>query len=115
MKPEDICYTTDIVLPYVQAIRQCKTADELRKELSDYWTALCPDAVEQAKDITDEQWAYVKKNSKVRRNAKKVSEIAGAILLPETLIRIAALQQAFSVPDGCCYIRLKELEGKKNG
>jgi hypothetical protein len=112
MKPETIGYQTDIIKPYVEAIRQQKTAVELVAELENNWSELCPDALEQARTITDEDWQFALKNAKVEKHAQKVNELAGAILLPATILHIGSIAGVFCVPDGCAYIRLMEVRSE---
>lgn len=111
MRPTEIGYQTDIIKPYVDAIRMQATAAELINELEENWQELCPDALEQARTITDEDWKFALKHAKHTKYAKKVNEIAGAILMPYVLMNIASLASNYGVPDGCAYIRLIQVFG----
>jgi hypothetical protein len=108
MKPEEIRYTTGIVKPYTKATRACATVAELVAELASNWSELCPDALAQAVSLTDEQWRYCVRNVKRNKSAKNIVDLAGAVIMPQTLLDIGVLATTFVLPDGCAYIRIKE-------
>ena len=110
MKPEEIKYTTNIIEPYNRAIRECDTKADLIELLQSEWAELCPDALEQASNLPDnDTWLWVKKHAGRSRNAKRIIKLAGAILMPKILCKIGLLAAIYYVPDGCCFIRMIDM------
>jgi len=107
MNPNVIGNITNIIDPYVKAIRACKTKAELTQLLETEWAELCPDALAQARELPDdESWLWVVKHCRQKRHIKRVNELAGAILLPATILKIGELVLTFGIPDGCAYNQL---------
>lgn len=109
MKLEDIGYVSDVVGPYVAALGLCLTAHEVRLVLAD-WPWLT-DAAEQAATLTDADWKFVLRH---RRNEKpdvamRVCDVAGKILLPAALMKVAEIAHDYKVPDGTAVRRLVDV------
>lgn len=109
MKPSKINYRTDIVKPYCAAIRACETKEALIAEIESNWAELCPDALEQAREISESDWQFARKNADKAKHAEQIVKTAGAVLLPLVIMQIGLLATEFCVPDGCAYIRMREL------
>jgi hypothetical protein len=63
MQVNEITYTTEIIETYTQAIHACLTVNALCAELLANWFDLCPDALQQANGLTDEDWTWTHRNS----------------------------------------------------
>ena len=108
MKLSEIGYMTDIVKPYMDAITACTTVTALVAEIEANWSELCPDALEQARGLTDADWQWALANKMSDDEADKVCRLAGEGLLPKMLMEIGFVAARFCVPDGCAYIRMTE-------
>ena len=110
MKISEITPLTEIIRPYVKAVADCQTKAELVVELSANWHELFPEALRQAEGLPDdESWAWVLQHRRQKKHAQRVCELAGAIFLPETLMNIGVVVEAFKVPDGLAFIKLSKL------
>jgi hypothetical protein len=108
MQVQEIGYGTQIVEPYAKATRACGTVAELVAELQANWSELCPDALECARQLTDDEWRWVLQNANRAKQAKRVVELAGPVLMPRTLVLVAEVAAEFFVPDGLAWHNLKE-------
>ena len=99
----------EIIKPYTDAIFACGRVQELIAVLED-WRELCPDALAQARTLPDDAtWQWVLRHKRQKRHVKRVSEVAGAILIPETLVWVGLIAAMYQVPDGCALNRLQEM------
>jgi hypothetical protein len=112
MKPwheTNVTYLTDDpISDYAQQIRAANTHRKLMTVLAS-WRRLAPDAYEQAKngDWTDLQWAIA--NAANEQHGERVNDIAGAVLMPATMLITTMTAQQYGTPWGLAFIRLCEV------
>ncbi len=110
MQVKEITYTTDLIKPYFESIRKCKTIKQLLLELETNWSELLPKAIEQACLLSDKQWKYILIHERNIKYHDQIRIIAEEILSPDLLLKISYLSFKYGLCDGCAYIKIKEHE-----
>ena len=94
---------------YANAIRQADTADELRGTLRE-WFPLAWDGSEQAQGMDAVDYLDFQEGLKDRRKqTEKYSDRFGAILVPETMLRVTMVAEHFKVPWALAFNRLRDV------
>lgn len=106
----EISYTTEISKPYVAGVQSCATVDELKKFLYE-WKELAPDALSAVQAPTF-SWDEYQKMCRMERRGKyagdEMAEKYGAILMPGVIMFIGLQADAFKVPEGLMFMRLRD-------
>ena len=105
----NISYYDNCDTDYVQAVKKCKTLDELKQIVREY-RELAEDAyliVEKMDDTLFEQ--FCKGRNKTKPSLKWM-EMYSAVLLPERILKIGLISVHFNVPFGTAYHRVKDME-----
>lgn len=101
---EVLSYVDEPVDRYVAGLKLITKADELRAYLAK-WPFLAADAIEQARDLTDDDIQYM---IRYRADEEKGYEVAmrfGAILIPTRCVRLSSVAMELKVPTGLVYVR----------
>lgn len=110
-----ISYTTEISKPYVDALKKCKSLDDLRNFIKE-WKEIACDAFEQIESSSFD-WKEYQKGCKLEKRGKFAGhEWAGkygAILLPAIIMFVGIKAIQFHAPEGTVFIRAQELKAIK--
>lgn len=114
MKPSDVQYVTDGPVRWAQALDLAVSLELLTTALHE-WRELFPDAWEARPKDSAEFCEWHRGLTMERGYGKrkkfagvKWAERYGAVLLPATLIRAAAVAEQYKVPWGLAYLRMVE-------
>lgn len=111
-KTVEIGYVSSTDRDYSEALKKVKTLAELL-ELVEYYQPLTKDALAKVKSMDNADFDNFKKDMKFVRTAtgKKAEHIVeqwGAIILPETMVKVSMVAMHFGAPFGTAFIRMKE-------
>ena len=109
---EQIGYRDMLVEPYSKKTKSVATLEELRQFTSD-WELLAWDAMDKVAELSEGDFkSYLKASAKEKRGRFAVLEALGQfgmIWMPETLFKISMIAHHYHVPDGCAFIRLRDM------
>jgi hypothetical protein len=107
-----IGYISETATDYANAIRECKTLAHLRL-VTEKYRRVADDAYLIALQMTDKdfkEWlAGLAVESKGRFAGDEFALKYGALMMPETLFKVAIVASEYGVPWGCAFIRLKDV------
>lgn len=110
--PLGIGYIDDPSETYNSALNECRVPAEL-VGLTKRYSRLFPDAYEQAKNISNEEFLQFRKGLRSERAGKFAGEAFmhrfGAILMPAIMLQVAMVAEQFGAPWGLAFCRLKEI------
>lgn len=95
---------------YCTGLDKCRVPSDLT-DLVERYAALFPDAYEQGKNLSDEDFMKFRSGLKKERKGRFAGEdfmrAFGAILMPANMIHIGLLANKFGVPFGLAFCRMK--------
>lgn len=107
-----ISYLSETFDDYLSALDGVKSLDDLRAVVATY-RRFANDAFRVVSAMHEREWPAFRKGLRLERKQKFAgmpwAEKYGAVLLPEVMLRVAAIALKFKVPWGCAFIRAKDI------
>lgn len=108
---KSINYTDESDVAYSKGLARCRVPEDLT-ELVERFAPLFPDAYEQGKYLSNEDFMQFRAGFKKERKGIFAGEDFmkrfGAVLLPANLIHIGMVANQYGVPFGLAFCRMKE-------
>jgi len=103
-------YLDETFNEYLSALDGAKSLDDLRTVVATY-RRFANDAFRVVSAMHEREWPAFRKGLRLERKQKFAgmpwAEKYGAVILPEVMLRVAAIALKFKVPWGCAFIRAK--------
>lgn len=108
-----ISFLSDNAADYSTALGKVESLDDLKKLLKEFepiaWDAL---DVVNAWDNDSKEERFLKFKRSMAKEKKGIfsnDEIAGIIIMPETMFKVSLTAVRFNAPWGCAFLRMKEV------
>lgn len=106
-----ISYVSEQPRDYAEGLSRCQTLEHLTDFLTD-WRSLCWDAYEIVMEMDLQAFKEWRKGLAMERRGKFAGEDFalkyGAVLMPETLIKVSMVATQCGAPWGCAYKRMED-------